>query len=205
MKKIIAFLLFVIVLSSCGNDRSAVKTETAEQARKRDSTKKAIYNAIKKADVTRVTNPDKKLLAKMTKEVDEFKGILFYTSKKYKKGYSNEIELYIVQTGRAYSMRAIFQYTAPDWLFMDSIELICDGKKRMITLSNVKRDNDGGDVYEYEDLLVDGNLKSILELIIYSKEVKMRYVGKDYIHDRVIKDSEKNKMKEVFEVLFKKE
>src|ERR1700752_949818 len=197
MKKIIAFLLFVIVLSSCGNDRSAVKTETAEQARKRDSTKKAIYNAIKKADVTRVTNPDKKLLAKMTKEVDEFKGILFYTSKKYKKGYSNEIELYIVQTGRAYSMRAIFQYTAPDWLFMDSIELICDGKKRMITLSNVKRDNDGGDVYEYEDLLVDGNLKSILELIIYSKEVKMRYVGKDYIHDRVIKDSEKNKMKEV--------
>lgn len=205
MKKIILFLLAIVVISSCSNEKSQPKTETSEETRKRDSTKKAIYNAIKKADVTRVSDPDKKLLAKMTKKVDEFKGVSFYSSKKFKKGYSNEIELYLVQTGKAYCMRAIFQYTASDWLLVDKVELICDGKKRSVSLNDVKRDNDGGDVYEYEDFLVDGNMKSILELIIYSKDVKMRYVGKDYIHDRVIKDAEKTKMKEVFEVLFKRD
>lgn len=192
----------IITLSSCESKSS--DAAVARIKKEGDSLllvqqhKRFVEDSLKKEEKRIIGESVKRLKAK----TDKFNGYTFYTNPKYKLGYSNEVELYIVK-GREYDLRCILQYSGGDWLFVKSVEFMCDGQKRKHYLNNTKRENDGGRVHEYEDLMTDANLRGTIRLIIESKDVTMRYVGSQYVHDRKISQSEKNKMAEVYNALFK--
>lgn len=140
-------------------------------------------------------------LAALKSKKDDFKAVEFYLHKNEPKGWANSIDMYIVKKGSEFYGRLKVGFTGSEWLFVNHYEFLCDGKKYQFTPYDLKKDNDS-DVYEYSDDAFTQNIKRIVKAIIDSKETKMRYVGSDHYHDRVVGPSEKKRLAEVYKVLY---
>lgn len=171
-------------------------TDSTSKA-KSDSTKK--YNAeYKKLKLVEI--PAK--LKKLRKEKDDFKGTTFYHHKGEPKGYSSNIHIYLGENSGTYYERVVLSYTGSDWLFVNRLEFLCDGNTYTLIPDEVKRDNSGGDVYEWIDASIDyPELRRIIFAIAYSKDAKVRYIGDQYRHDRKIRANEKSMLREMYEIL----
>lgn len=150
-----------------------------------------------------IINPQiEKRLTQLKKKKDDFKEVTFYNSKTEPRGFSNSIYLYIVENKGQCTERLVISYTASEWLFVDHYEFIVDGKKFVIIPEQVTRDNAAGDVIELSDDFLSPENKQTIKAIIDSKESKMRYIGKDYYHDRVISAREKKSLNDIYSILF---
>lgn len=144
-----------------------------------------------KAEKERLANATKKLRTKY----DDIKGITWY----YDKGtpqYTNynSFHLYMgkEKTGKPW-LRFRIQYTADDWLFIQSYAIKTDNDSYTISTSygEVETDHGSGDIWEWYDVPMNNRLYNIVKDVIKSKTVKLRHNGKQYYKDRTITEKEK--------------
>lgn len=144
-----------------------------------------------KAEKERLANATKKLRTKY----DDIKGITWY----YDKGtpqYTNynSFHLYMgkEKTGKPW-LRFRIQYTADDWLFIQSYVIKTDNDSYTISTSygEVETDHGSGDIWEWYDVPMNNRLYNIVKDVIKSKTVKLRHNGKQYYKDRTITEKEK--------------
>lgn len=140
---------------------------------------------------------------KMRKKLDDIKEITWYTDKSTPiYANRNNIHLYFGKmTENTPFLRLKIQYTASDWLFIKYYTIKTDNNTHNIytTYGDVKKDNDGGEIWEWYDVPVDNLLYEIIKDIISSKNVKLRYNGDNYYKDRTITNSEIQALKNVLD------
>lgn len=156
-------------------------------------------NEKEKAEKERLANATKKLRTKY----DDIKGITWY----YDKGtpqYTNynSFHLYMgkEKTGKPW-LRFRIQYTAEDWLFIQSYVIKTDNDSYTISTSygEVETDNGSGDIWEWYDVPIDNRLYNIVKDVIRSKSVKLRHNGKQYYKDRTISEKEKQGLQNILD------
>jgi len=152
-----------------------------------------------KAEKERLANATKKLRTKY----DDIKGITWY----YDKGtpqYTNynSFHLYMGKEKSAKPwLRFRIQYTADDWLFIESYVIKTDNDSYTISTSHgeVETDNGSGGIWEWYDVTIDNRLYNIIKDVINSKTVKLRYNGKQYYKDRTITTMEKQGLQNILD------
>jgi hypothetical protein len=150
-----------------------------------------------KAEKERLANATKKLRT----SVDEIKGITWYYSKGTPQYTNyNSFHLYMGKenNGKPW-LRFRIQYTADDWLFIESYVIKTDNNSYTISPSHgeVETDNGSGGIWEWYDVQLDSKLYNIVKDVITSKSVKLRHNGKQYYKDRTINEKEKQGLQEI--------
>lgn len=143
-------------------------------------------------------------LSNLRKNVDEIRGITFYRHKSAPQYLNSRsiIEPYIGvdnSNGHAF-LRLKITYVADDWLFIEQYLISMDGTTQEIPVDRfeIKRDNSGGQIWEWVDKSAsDATTKSLLQRIASSKKVVIRYEGRDYRKDRTISASEQRLIRDV--------
>lgn len=209
------FFFFIVcscLLFSCGNNKSdeEIKKEfdkfpTAQNKKIQDSLDKIVSESLDKIGremtiPTKISDETIQKLKALKETKDEFKGVSFYELKNVSV-LGSFIRIYLVKNETSLYGRLKIQYQGDDWLFIERIDFVCDGKNYSITPDQIDRDNGSGSVWEWSDEILNDDTKKIISAIIDSKETKMRYTGKQYIKDRVISDKEKKNLKLVYDIL----
>jgi len=150
-----------------------------------------------KADKERLANATKKLRT----QFDDVKGITWYYDKstpQYTNYNSFHIYIGTEKTKRPW-LRFRIQYTADDWLFIQSYIIKTDNSTYTIETSygQVETDNGSDGIWEWFDVKMDNTKYQIVKDIIDSKSVKLRYNGKQYYKDRHLTNSEKQGLRNV--------
>lgn len=120
-----------------------------------------------------------KVLSKMTKQHDDFTNTTWYQDKSspiYLN--SNTFHLYFSKD----NLRLKIQYYANDWLFINKVIIKTD-KEMHILSPEFKRDNEGGKIWEWADIYMDKNGIAMIQDIINSNSVNIRYEGSNYRKD----------------------
>ncbi len=152
-----------------------------------------------KAEKARIANATKKMRVKY----DDIKRMTWYYDKSTPQYTNyNSLHLYIGKEkyGQPY-LRFRIQYTADDWLFIESYVIKTDLNTYNIPTSygEVETDNGSGDIWEWYDVNMDKKLYAITKDIVNSKTVKLRCNGKQYYKDRVISEKEKKGLQNVLD------
>jgi hypothetical protein len=159
-----------------------------------------------KAKVERQT-AEKEAHANVTKklrsEFDDIKEITWYYDKGTPKFTNvNNLCLYIgkKKTGEPW-LRFRIQFTANNWLFIQSYEIKTDKNSYSIPTSHgqIERDHGSGGIWEWYDVLVDNKLYTMLNDVANSKTVKLRHNGKQYKSDRTLSEKEKQGLQNILE------
>ena len=141
---------------------------------------------------------------KMNNEYDEIKEISWYRDKSSPKYVnSNGFYAYIGQSkdSKPWLILAL-QYSADDWLFIESYTIKVDGKIYTIkeeSYGEIKKDNGSGRIWEWLSRPVGPDEYEIIKAVAYGKDVKIRFSGKDYHKDKVITEQQKNALKNVLD------
>lgn len=113
----------------------------------------------------------------------------------------NSFHLYMGKTkDRNPFLRLKIQYSADDWLFIESYMLKVDGKTYNISedsYGEIKTDNGSGEIWEWLDRYVSASEYEIVKAVANSKSAKLRHNGKDYYKDRTITYKEKVALKNI--------
>lgn len=142
-------------------------------------------------------------LAKMNVKEDEVTGVTWYRDKSSTEYVDeNSFHLYFGKkedTGP--SLRLRIQYEDEDWLFIDKYIIKTDNETFTIyaDFGDVNRDNDGGRVWEWLDILVSSDDYKMIESIIASEKTIIRHEGNQYYDDRTLTKKEKDSLKNVIE------
>lgn len=161
-----------------------------------ESNKAKEIAAQEEARLEKESNALSSALAKMRKSEDKIENITWYhdkTSPTYNN--SNNIYLYIGHQIGSTWLRARFQYTSDDWLFIESITVVADGRKFERT-GLFERDNDSR-IWEWLDSSVSHDDLEMMKAIASSKDATVRYIGRQYRNDRTITAKEKAAIKNV--------
>lgn len=144
-----------------------------------------------------------KTMAKMNKKQDKMRGITIWRAPAMP-GFVNSkswVGAYIIETenGAPYLRIAIY-YVASDWLFVKKYLFNIDGKKYDISPpeygdGSIKTDSGEGGIWEWWDVLAEGEPLAILNAISVAKEATLRYEGKDYYKDHNIGQAERDAIK----------
>lgn len=152
----------------------------------------------------------KQLLEKTSKKLrqkyDDIQAITYFYDKTTPiSNRCNNIHLYFGKDNNdAVGLRLRIRYTGSNWLFIDSYTIKTDDDVFEINTSygNVKRDNGYSGIWEWYDTVVDANTLLIIQAIISSKTVKIRYIGQQYHYDRIVSNSEKIALKNVLDAYY---
>ncbi|MFP9114341.1 hypothetical protein ACLI1A_10390 [Flavobacterium sp. RHBU_3] len=99
--------------------------------------------------------------------------------------YTNRNALYCyfnLTDSTASNLRFRLQYVADDWLFIDKVQFLIDGKPYEYTPCEVKRDNADGDIWEWYDCGVGIMDWELINALSNAKSAKMKLIGHQY-HD----------------------
>jgi hypothetical protein len=144
----------------------------------------------------------KKRLFELRSKKDEFQGVTFYYDRSSPKFVNqNGIYLYfdVNSEDQAENLRFVIQYFATDWLFIQKVVFLIDGKTFEYAPGIWKRDNNS-DIWEYNDSMVNSESFLIINKLISSKDAKIRFVGQQYYKDKGISGNQKAAMKKVLEI-----
>ncbi len=181
-----------------------------------------VYKKLNDSDKEKVTNYGKLTAAKTTlKELkaadrqkrikaalagfnskhDKVTGNTFYKSKNYPKYIDTRSYVlpYIGENDGHFWVRLKFNYTGDDWIFWEELTFLIDGERyyKTVGYSNVERDNDSGDVWEYYDYNPSSTDMEMLEKIANSKETIVRFEGDRYRYDLTVSAEDKAAIKQV--------
>jgi len=159
---------------------------------------KAIAEKEKK-EKERLANATKK----MNKKYDDVNEITWYRDKTSPAYVNyNGFYAYIGQSnGSKPWLRLAIQYAADDWLFIESYTIKVDGKTYTISENSygeIKTDNGGG-IWEWLDRQVGSSEYEIIKAVANGKDVKIRFVGKDYHKDKAITEQQKTALRNVLD------
>lgn len=133
-------------------------------------------------------------------EVDEFEG-LTWIMPKYA-SHSNKVDdiyaYFCVKDGKPYILRLRIQVVSSDWLFVKKYIFLIDGKRMEYTPAKVERDFDSI-TWEWSDEEIKSSpqLKALFSQMLKANEIKMRFVGKNYVRDRTLTPKEVAHLKEI--------
>lgn len=143
---------------------------------------------IKANEERRLANATKQ----MSKKNDEMRGITWYRDKSSPKYVNSRTSLFAYigkEKEQAPFLRLKIQYTADDWLFIEKYIIKADDETFEITengYGEIETDNGGGDIWEWLDRPVGQDELTILKAIANAKEVKIRFVGRQYYKDKTM-------------------
>lgn len=136
-------------------------------------------------------------IAKLAKKTDKFEGITWYYDKTTpKSNNANNMNLYFGKKDGHCWLRYQICYAGEDWLFIDSYKVMIDGQSYDIVPNKVERDN-YSTVWEWCDENVTPSEFELFKKIASAKDVKLRYIGNQYRHDRTVTQKEKTAIKNV--------
>lgn len=87
-------------------------------------------------------------------------------------------------------------YTNDSWLFVENAALNIDGEIVRLPYLDWERDNDS-EIWEWIDVSVDPDLRSILEKIATSKSTIVRFNGRQYYDNVTIRERDKQVIREM--------
>lgn len=171
-------------------------------AREKQLKDEADTKALAEAEKLKIDR-EKKLRVVMqsfNKKIDEIGNFTTYEHKKAPRYINSRSVLnpyILLQDGLTFlQFRNI--YVSDDWLFIESYIVKADDQKFEInpTYSEVKRDNEGGEIWEWTEGSTTSEEEAMLRAVSNSKKAVIRYSGQQYYKDRVISQSEKDMIKD---------
>lgn len=197
-KTVKGFKLF----NSNGEEISTISFVTREKAMKEiekevmsmPSTLDKIKNDLENERLANIDSSKVKELASLFVEKnDEFEGHSWIEPKtKPKYRNQNAFYLYFMKTKEGYptNLRFVGQYTADDWLFIQSIKFNIDGYICDYTPNKIERDNNTM-IWEWFDDNVGSLNAGLVEAIAYAeKPIKVRFIGRQYYKEKTISKKE---------------
>jgi len=180
------------------------ETQQAQGAKSVLSDVNAKIEAVEKAkqlEVAKAAEEQRQTLARLDanlrKNTDEIKGVT-WVSHKSQPVLDNYMSLYFgTKNGSAsiYPLRMKFNYYADSWLFVQSVTIKADEQVFNLDKMDFERDNGSGSIWEWSDSAVED--MAMLNKIIAAKKVVIRYDGRQYYHDFILPEAQKNAMKEI--------
>ena len=149
-----------------------------------------------------------KLLAKMNVKTDVVRGMKFYYPKAIPRGsdyWYTDVRSFMLPYIGTYTkggtpwMRLIFNYTGSSWIFFEKVTVAVDDERYTFYYDyfDIERDNSGGEVWEYMDDNVGSYTLKMLEDIVDSETVIIRFEGDSHYRDITMSASDKTAIKEV--------
>ena len=180
----------LIEIEKLREEKERIENEKAEKKR---------IELEQKAERDRLANDTKKLKTKY----DDIRNITWYYDKSTPTYTNyNSFHLYMgkEKSGRPW-LRFRIQYTADDWLFIESYIIKTDNGSHTIDTKygEIETDHDSGDIWEWYDVPLNNESYSIIKDVINSKTVKLRHNGKQYYKDRTITATEKQGLKNILD------
>ena len=182
--------------------REKAMIDIEKEIMSKPSTLDNIMSGLEKERLSDIDSSKVKELASLFKEKkDEFEGYTWIEPKtKPKYRSQNGFYLYFMKTKEGYptNLRFVGQYTADNWLFIQSIKFNIDGNVLDYNPNNIKRDNNTK-IWEWFDDNVESSNTSLIEAIAYAKNpIKVRFIGRQYYDERIIS---KNEIKSILETI----
>jgi len=176
-------------------DTSAAVIAKAEK----DSTLKSKLKELSLIEVDAATF--EKLYRNTRKRYDQFSRSTFIydqTSPRYinVKG----VFVYMSQDTTGYELRLTTQYTADNWLFINSMSFNADGENFSDFSPKFNRDNGQGMIWEWSDEPVQDPNLSMLAKIATAKRAKIRYDGEQYYNELTITTAQKAAIKRQLQI-----
>lgn len=146
---------------------------------------------------------------RLRKEYDDVSGITWYYNP-YFVHYdnTNRISLYIGQDNTDVWLRLKISYEGSNWIFFKDAYLSYDGNTRQILFTDKETEvGNGGRVWEWIDVPVEGSLLSYLKDFTEGKSIKIKLSGK-YSKTRAVSNPERRALNDVllaYDVLTKGE
>lgn len=141
---------------------------------------------------------------KMSKKYDDINEVTWYRDKT-SPNYVNYNGFY-VKIGQSIGSKPwlilVIQYTADDWLFIESYTIKVDGKTFTISENSygeIKTDSGDGEIWEWLSRQVGATEYEIIKAVAYGKDVKIRFSGKDYRKDKTITEQQKLALRNVLD------
>lgn len=170
------------------------------EIKKIEEQKKKEELAKKKAEERQLTNATKN----MRKNYDDMKEITWYQDKTSPR-YSNYNGFYGYfgksNTGSPF-LRLKIQYAADDWLFIEKYIIKVDGVTYEIVeekYGEIETDNGSGGIWEWLDRSVGKKELEIMKAVANGKQVKIRFIGKQYYKDKTITSTQKRALRNVLD------
>lgn len=167
-----------------------------------DSLIRATYLRLFKRPFIKLSSDEiKDALSKMRVRKDDMTNMAFYYSKLNSK-YDNvkEFGFYVAKPKTGVPvLRYRIKYADDSWLFIKYYDIKFDDRIVRIAPdygNNIERENGYGGIWEWLDEAVDEEFITI-DSISKSSDVKIRYNGSQYYHDRAVSDKELKAMREV--------
>ena len=166
------------------------------------TTARAEYNALLDGYVDQY-------LSQLTVEEDRVRGINFYYASGfpyYDSYWGADVRSfalpYMGVQGDDVWLRLVCDYTADDWIFFEKITFAVDDERyyKSFSYTDVVRDNDGGEIWEYVDMDVSEADIEMLHAIANSEVTIVRFEGDDYYDDVEISSADKKAIAEMLRV-----
>ena len=143
-------------------------------------------------------------LKQMEIQNDEVVGSRFIVPKS-RPQYASQDAFYIYLSGTQNSVGGIrfyARYAGNDWVFFEKMIVNVDGQVFNLDFDygEVDRDNGGGGVWEWVDIVPSSNNIFMLKLIADSESTIVRFQGETYRNDRELTAKEKKAISDVFTV-----
>lgn len=141
-------------------------------------------------------------LSKLRSNTDEVENVTWYEHRNTPEFVSSRSNMWLyfgkTKTGVT-PLRLKITYVSDDWLFIEKYIFKVNGETYTIDtdFGDVKRDNEGGKIWEWYDQPVSGENLGMIQEIIKSDRAILRYDGQQYHDDRDITSKEKQAMKDV--------
>ncbi|ANH98970.1 hypothetical protein A8L59_16620 [Pseudomonas koreensis] len=132
--------------------------------------------------------------SKLQKNTDEIEGIT-WISHANQPVLDTYISLYFgTKDGKVgnYPLRMKLNYYADSWLFVEGVTIKADDQTYNLNHLSFERDNGSGSIWEWSDSAVLD--KAMIDKIIGSKKVIVRFNGKQYYHDLIVPEAQKKAM-----------
>jgi len=98
---------------------------------------------------------------------------------------------------KAESLRFTIGYEDDDWLFIKKATFLIDGKQYEV-YGDFERDSGNGNVYEWIDKEVTGNILVLLKAIMSGNTIKVRFTGGQYYSDVSVNEEQKAALKNIY-------
>lgn len=215
---IVLIVITVLCVKSCSinNDKKApveikmdsdsfstveLNKKRAIEKAKKDSIEKAVQ--AKRDSIEKVIQAENKKIAEKLKprlkfRYDDIKKIT-WVEPKNKPRYIDENFVYcyfLIVDGTPLNFRLCIQYTADDWLFIESYKFKVDNLVFDYTPNKIDRDSDT-DIWEWSDEAVDVFHADMINAIVGAKHVKVLFIGQQYEKRRSLSNKELQGIKDI--------
>lgn len=162
--------------------------------------------ALEKDQIKENNNEDyKNAISKMKKKYDVGNEVTWYSDKS--SNYANDqnyIQTYIgkKEKRRPWLALSINYFTKNDWLFIQRVEIIVDGKTYEIeeyTPGEFNSKEEAGGKREWIERVIKGLDMPMIKALASGKDAEIKFVGKDDLDTRKISNEEKKAIKNVLE------